>query len=145
MRGDRLGGSDAVARSRTRRKLCLFRDSAGKLGLLDEQCCRRGASLCLGRLEGDGVRFLYHGWKFDTDGTLVDMPNIRSAEKIMANYRQPSFRCARSVASCGAFSAILHTCRPSRLHVADRTGAASRCHAFHRPLQLSSGDRRGGR
>ncbi len=56
-------------------KLVAFRDSAGKVGLLDEYCLHRGVSLALGRVEEGGIRCLYHGWKFTADGSLVDTPN----------------------------------------------------------------------
>ena len=49
----------------------LFRDSEGRLGLLDELCPHRGASLALGRVEECGIRCLYHGWKFDVEGRLL--------------------------------------------------------------------------
>jgi phenylpropionate dioxygenase-like ring-hydroxylating dioxygenase large terminal subunit len=52
-----------------------FRDTAGKLGLLDELCAHRGTSLALGRNEDCGLRCLYHGWKFAVDGSLLDTPN----------------------------------------------------------------------
>ncbi len=58
-------------------KLVLFRDGAGRLGLLDEGCLHRGVSLALGRMEQDGVRCLYHGWKFATDGAVLETPNHR--------------------------------------------------------------------
>ena len=53
----------------------LFRDTDGRLGLLDELCPHRGASLVLGRNEECGIRCLYHGWKYDVDGNLLDAPN----------------------------------------------------------------------
>ncbi len=53
----------------------LFRDTEGRLGLLDELCPHRGASLVLGRNEECGIRCLYHGWKYDVDGNLLDAPN----------------------------------------------------------------------
>src|SRR6185312_15319847 len=56
-------------------KLVAFRDSTGKVGLLDEFCLHRGVSLALGRVEEGGIRCLYHGWKFTADGSLVDTPN----------------------------------------------------------------------
>ncbi len=56
-------------------RFVLFRDSDGKLGLLDELCAHRGASLALGRNEGCGIRCLYHGWKFAHDGALMEAPN----------------------------------------------------------------------
>lgn len=68
----------------------LFRDSEGRPGLLREQCCHRGASLCLGRVEESGIRCIYHGWKFDIEGTILDMPNC-SDEKFLTRYRQPAF------------------------------------------------------
>ncbi|WP_322060635.1 Rieske 2Fe-2S domain-containing protein [Paraburkholderia sp. J63] len=60
----RLLGEDLVA----------FRDTDGKVGLLDEQCPHRRASLALGDNSEGGLRCLYHGWKFATDGTCLDTP-----------------------------------------------------------------------
>lgn len=56
-------------------KLVAFRDSDGKLGLLGEACPHRKASLAFARNEQCGLRCLYHGWKFDVDGNVVDMPS----------------------------------------------------------------------
>jgi phenylpropionate dioxygenase-like ring-hydroxylating dioxygenase large terminal subunit len=53
-----------------------FRDSEGQVGLLDENCCHRGASLLLGRVEGCGLRCIYHGWKFAVDGKVLETPNV---------------------------------------------------------------------
>jgi phenylpropionate dioxygenase-like ring-hydroxylating dioxygenase large terminal subunit len=53
-----------------------FRDTEGKVGLLDENCCHRGASLLLGRVEGCGIRCIYHGWKFAVDGKVLETPNV---------------------------------------------------------------------
>jgi phthalate 4,5-dioxygenase oxygenase subunit len=55
-------------------RLVVFRDSDGKLGVVDERCPHRLASLALGRNEEGGLRCLYHGWKFDVNGTCMDMP-----------------------------------------------------------------------
>ncbi|HSI01328.1 MAG TPA: Rieske 2Fe-2S domain-containing protein [Reyranella sp.] len=68
-------------------RLVAFRDSDGKLGLLDEGCPHRGVSLALGRNEDKGLRCLYHGWKFAVDGTILDMPNcpdLKLAQSIRA-------------------------------------------------------------
>src|SRR5690242_16395501 len=51
----------------------VFRDSQGRLGVLDEYCAHRRASLAFGRNEECGLRCLYHGWKFDVDGNVLDM------------------------------------------------------------------------
>jgi nitrite reductase/ring-hydroxylating ferredoxin subunit len=56
-----------------------WRDAKGKLGFFDEYCPHRGASLALGHAEGDGLRCLYHGWKFATDGTILETPNCKAA------------------------------------------------------------------
>jgi phthalate 4,5-dioxygenase len=53
--------------------LVVFRDSDGRLGVLDEYCSHRRASLVLGRNEECGLRCLYHGWKFDVEGNCVEM------------------------------------------------------------------------
>ena len=55
--------------------LVAFRDSNGAVGLLQNNCPHRGASLFFGRNEEAGLRCVYHGWKFDTSGTCLDMPN----------------------------------------------------------------------
>jgi phthalate 4,5-dioxygenase len=61
----RLLGEDLVA----------FRDSKGRLGVVDEHCPHRRASLALGRNEECGLRCLYHGWKVDVEGNVVDRPS----------------------------------------------------------------------
>jgi phthalate 4,5-dioxygenase oxygenase subunit len=53
--------------------LVVFRDSEGRVGVLDEHCPHRRASLALGRNEDGGLRCLYHGWKMDVDGNVLEM------------------------------------------------------------------------
>jgi phenylpropionate dioxygenase-like ring-hydroxylating dioxygenase large terminal subunit len=60
----RLLGEDLVA----------FRDSRGRVGLLDEHCAHRGTSLFFGRNEECGLRCIYHGWKYDIDGNVLETP-----------------------------------------------------------------------
>src|SRR5262249_28732783 len=60
-----LAGEDLIA----------FRDSNGRVGLLDEVCAHRRASLFWGRNEECGLRCVYHGWKYDVTGACVEMPN----------------------------------------------------------------------
>ena len=61
----RLLGEDLVA----------FRDSQGHIGLVDEYCPHRRASLWFGRNEEGGLRCVYHGWKFAVDGSCVEQMN----------------------------------------------------------------------
>jgi phthalate 4,5-dioxygenase len=56
-------------------KLIAFRDSSGRVGVMDHRCPHRCASLFLGRNEENGIRCIYHGWKYDAEGNCVDMPN----------------------------------------------------------------------
>jgi phthalate 4,5-dioxygenase oxygenase subunit len=54
-------------------QLIAFRDSDGRVGLIENYCPHRGASLFYGRNEEGGLRCIYHGWKFDVEGNCVDM------------------------------------------------------------------------
>jgi phthalate 4,5-dioxygenase len=53
-----------------------WRDQQGRPGLFAQACLHRGASMQLARAEGDGLRCIYHGWKFGVDGTVLDTPNV---------------------------------------------------------------------
>jgi phthalate 4,5-dioxygenase len=55
--------------------LVAFRDTAGRVGLVQENCGHRGASLYFGRNEDAAIRCVYHGWAFDVAGRCVDMPS----------------------------------------------------------------------
>src|ERR1700693_1104313 len=56
-------------------RLIAFRDTQGRLGLMDEFCAHRGVSLWFGRNEESGLRCPYHGWKYDVTGQCVDVPS----------------------------------------------------------------------
>jgi phthalate 4,5-dioxygenase oxygenase subunit len=68
--------------------LVAFRDTDGQVGLLQEHCPHRAASLALARNEERGLRCIYHGWKYDTAGRCVDTPTepaeSRHREKVRA-------------------------------------------------------------
>ena len=55
-------------------QLVLFRSRDGELGLIDEFCPHRRASLAYGRNESGGLRCLYHGWKVACDGRVIESP-----------------------------------------------------------------------
>jgi phthalate 4,5-dioxygenase len=67
-----------------------FRDTAGRPGLLEEYCMHRRASLVLGRVEDNGIRCLYHGWKFGVDGTIQETPN-HCDERFRNRVKAPAF------------------------------------------------------
>lgn len=69
-----------------------FRAGNGQIGFFDELCPHRRASLLLGRIEGNGVRCIYHGWKLDVSGCVVDAPTqVQRPEQFMAAVRVAHF------------------------------------------------------
>jgi phthalate 4,5-dioxygenase oxygenase subunit len=72
--------------------LVVFRDSDGRLGILGEHCPHRRASLALGRNEESGLRCLYHGWKIDVDGNVVEMPSEPAASCLAAKVKHTAYR-----------------------------------------------------
>jgi len=54
--------------------LVLFRDKTGRMGLLEDRCSHRGASLCYGRVEERGISCPYHGWLYDVQGNCLETP-----------------------------------------------------------------------
>jgi phthalate 4,5-dioxygenase len=56
--------------------LLAFRDTQGRVGLIEPRCAHRGADLFFGRNEDCGIRCIYHGWKYDVNGKCVAMPNV---------------------------------------------------------------------
>ncbi|WP_372604060.1 Rieske 2Fe-2S domain-containing protein [Actibacterium sp.] len=59
----------------------VFRNTDGDVGILDELCPHRRASLALGQNRENGLRCIYHGWKFDIEGNLVDAPNVENNQE----------------------------------------------------------------
>src|SRR5436309_11510471 len=76
----RLLGEDLIA----------FRDSDGRIGLLREYCAHRRASLFFGRNEEGGLRCVYHGWKYDTAGHILDTPAEPPQSRIKHRVTQPA-------------------------------------------------------
>ncbi|MCW5761552.1 MAG: Rieske 2Fe-2S domain-containing protein, partial [Phenylobacterium sp.] len=70
--------------------LVVFRDSKGRVGVMDEHCPHRGASLAFGRNEDCGLRCLYHGWKFGVDGEILDMAS-EPPDSRMKNLRHKAY------------------------------------------------------
>jgi len=63
-----------VARTILEEPVLLYKGDSGRVVALDNRCCHRGAKLSNGRLEGDDVRCMYHGLKFDPSGTCIQIP-----------------------------------------------------------------------
>jgi phthalate 4,5-dioxygenase oxygenase subunit len=73
-------------------RLIAFRDTSGKIGVMDHRCPHRGASLFLGRNEEGGIRCIYHGWKFDTDGRCTDQMNLQPEQVCKDRIRAAAYK-----------------------------------------------------
>jgi phthalate 4,5-dioxygenase oxygenase subunit len=71
--------------------LVVFRDSDGRVGVLEEACPHRGASLVYGRNEEGGLRCLYHGWKMDVDGNVLEMASEPAASSMIDKVKHRAF------------------------------------------------------
>src|SRR5436190_18633317 len=74
-------------------KLIAFRDSTGTVGLIQNHCPHRGASLFFGRNEESGIRCVYHGWKYDVAGQCVDMPSEPAESNFKDRIRAGTYPC----------------------------------------------------
>ncbi len=68
-----------------------YRTTSGKVGLMQNSCPHRGASLFFGRNEEEGLRCVYHGWKFDVTGACVDMPSEPAESNFKSKVRAKAY------------------------------------------------------
>lgn len=73
--------------------LVVFRTPHGDVGLLEEHCSHRRVSLYFGRIEEDGLRCCYHGWKYGLDGQCLEMPNESPETDFKHAVRHPAYPC----------------------------------------------------
>ncbi|MDB5770142.1 MAG: pht1 [Burkholderia sp.] len=71
--------------------LVVFRDSEGRVGVMDEACPHRRASLVLGRNEDGGLRCLYHGWKMDVQGNVLEMASEPAASSMAEKVKHRAY------------------------------------------------------
>jgi 5,5'-dehydrodivanillate O-demethylase oxygenase subunit len=71
--------------------LVLFRDRAGRVGLLADHCAHRGASLLYGRVEERGIACAYHGWLYDTSGNVLECPAEPADSKFHLTVKQRAY------------------------------------------------------
>lgn len=71
--------------------LVVFRDTKGRVGVLDELCPHRRASLVFGRNEECGLRCLYHGWKMDVEGNVLEMPSEPAASSMIEKLKHRAY------------------------------------------------------
>ncbi len=75
-------------------KLIAFRDTSGRVGVMDHRCPHRCASFFFGRNEENGITCTYHGWKFDVDGNCVDMPNVPAHQDFKKKVPAKAYKAA---------------------------------------------------
>jgi len=71
--------------------LVLFRDKKGRVGLIGDRCCHRGASLAYGRVEERGIACAYHGWLYDTEGNCLETPPEPSESKFRLTVKHTAY------------------------------------------------------
>ncbi len=71
--------------------LVLFRDKKGHVGLIDDRCAHRGASLCYGRVEERGLACPYHGWLYDSKGNCLETPAEPAGSKFHLTVKQRAY------------------------------------------------------
>ncbi len=74
-------------------ELIAFRTTSGEVGLIQNACPHRGASLFFGRNEEEGLRCVYHGWKFEVSGACVDMPSEPAESNFKNKVHARAYRC----------------------------------------------------
>src|SRR5262249_26816113 len=95
MRSDELASPDCPP-LRVRlmgENLTAFRTTSGAIGLMQNACPHRGASMFFGRNEEEGLRCVYHGWKFDTTGACVDMPSEPAESNFRSKVKARAYPC----------------------------------------------------
>jgi len=73
--------------------LIAFRVTSGKIGLIQNHCPHRGASLFFGRNEDEGLRCVYHGWKYSCEGHCVDMPSEPEESNFKSKIHATAYPC----------------------------------------------------
>lgn len=72
--------------------LVVFRDTEGRVGVMDEYCPHRRVSLVYGRNEDCGLRCLYHGWKMDVEGTVIEMVSEPAASTMAEKVKHKAYK-----------------------------------------------------
>ena len=93
-------------------ELVLFRDEAGRYGLLERHCAHRGADLSFGRAEDGGLRCPFHGWLFDVGGACLEQPAEPVGSQFCKSVRQTAYPC---IEASGIVFAFMGTGEPPPL------------------------------
>ncbi len=92
--------------------LIAFRATSGAVGLIADACPHRGASLFFARNEEDGLRCVYHGWKFDVSGACVDMPSEPAESNFKTKVHAKAYPCIERNGTVWAYMGPRETLPP---------------------------------
>src|SRR5579864_7750759 len=71
--------------------LVLWKDKSGNVGLIQDHCPHRGASLLYGRVEERGIACAYHGWLYDTQGNCLETPAEPADSKLYLTVKHKAY------------------------------------------------------
>jgi phenylpropionate dioxygenase-like ring-hydroxylating dioxygenase large terminal subunit len=99
-----LGEGPSVKRIRLLGEdLILFRTTGGQLGVIGAYCSHRLAPLFFGRIEEDGIRCPYHGWKYTPRGKCVEMPNVPTEQEFKEDIHHLGYLCVEQGGICWTY------------------------------------------
>src|SRR5437773_618774 len=83
--------------------LVLFKDKSGTVGLIQDHCPHRGASLLYGRVEERGIACAYHGWLYDTAGNCLETPAEPADSKLYLTVKATAYPVQRFIGMYWAY------------------------------------------
>ena len=121
--------------------LVLFRDKSGNVGLIDDRCAHRGASLCYGRVEKRGIACPYHGWLYDTKGNCLETPAEPASSKFHLTVKQKAYPVQKLVGLYWAYMGPRAGAADDQLrYLVSQRWTAQNFYPAPARLQLVSGD-----
>jgi 5,5'-dehydrodivanillate O-demethylase len=110
--------------------LVLFKDKSGNVGLIQDHCAHRGASLLYGRVEERGIACAYHGWLYDTAGNCLECPAEPAGSKFHLTVKARAYPVQRFAGFYWAYLGPLPAPAITKFDVLARTDGQRRIHVF---------------
>jgi 5,5'-dehydrodivanillate O-demethylase oxygenase subunit len=110
--------------------LVLFKDKSGNVGLIQDHCAHRGASLLYGRVEERGISCAYHGWLYDTKGDCLECPAEPAGSKFHLTVKVRAYPVQRLAGFYWAYLGPLRAPAITKFDVLARTDGQRRINVF---------------
>jgi 5,5'-dehydrodivanillate O-demethylase len=110
--------------------LVLFKDKSGNVGLIQDHCVHRGASLLYGRVEERGIACAYHGWLYDTAGNCLECPAEPEGSKFHLTVKAKAYPVQRYAGLYWAYLGPLPAPAITKYDVLARTDGRRSIHVF---------------